>query len=88
MFFDWFFTSTLPDLKEIKSDDMWKSTITSTENFSLDKLIVSTNIDGSIKVDVNGVFNIVIPADSRHEFLKKVQIAVNMANVADPGNKR
>jgi len=83
--FDWFKPTKLPELP--KQEDTWKTTNNPMSgNFDFDKLVVTATTDGAIKVDMNGTI-LTIGSTSRHKFLEKIQKAVQMADIADPGNE-
>lgn len=80
-------------LDGLPKEGKWKTTTTTTttadqkEDFSLDKLVVSAETDGSVKIDINGAYYVTVPGVLRHQFLEKLQKAVDMADVADPDNE-
>lgn len=81
---DWF---TPSKIELPKQEDTWKtSTIPMDSNFPFEKLKVFADSEGDIKLDINGYF-LTIPAAVRHQFLEKIQRAVDMADVADPSNE-
>lgn len=85
--FDWFYKTPkiLPTYTE--PDTTWTTKETSLSNFSLDKLVITATTDGAVKIDFNGTFALTIPPSGRHEFLEKIQKAINMADIADPDNE-
>lgn len=82
----WFQPKNIPTFLN-HEETMWKTTMPIT-NFGLDKFVVVATTDGALKLDVNGGFQVTIPNELRHDFLRKIQKAVEMADIADPDNKK
>lgn len=82
--FDWFKPAKLPTPP---SQDLWKMDVPAPmKNFGMDKVVMTATTDGAVKLDLDG-YVITVPGASRHEFLEKIQKAVQMADVADPDNE-
>ena len=82
--FDWFKPAKLPPPQ---SQDLWKMDVPAPmKSFGMDKVVMTAATDGAVKLDLDG-YAITIPAGARHEFLEKLQKAVQMADVADPDNE-